>query len=460
MKIKTFYARTMAEALENIKASLGPEALILSTKTIARRSGAGGASGFQVVAATDSNPVPDVDGIEDSVGIASRMAEDDKLRPRLGGSRPAQLLQGAQLVQPDQAGGNRQAIDIYSPATLRSEVPVLTPQCEGNSGSPELREPVRRGASRTATPGVPTNAIARKLLQDLLANDVSQELALDLISQGSCQLSAEGHRPSRSGLTGAVADSLRRMLPETQQRDGLPLKQLVVFVGPAGVGKTTVIAKLAAGLSLMNRRKVALFTLDTYRIGAVDQLRSYASFMGLPFRVASETEELRKAINEHARRDYILIDTPGRFMQETEPVSDMIEFLLSTARSECHLVLSATTKTSDMERMAECYGECKPDYFVFTKLDETATFGSLLNEMVRTRKPVSYYSDGQRIPDDLHSVERERIIEIVLNSNCNGALTWPERLSPTLTAALTKTEARSRQTHNPPKPNPSPQTRR
>lgn len=351
MKIKTFYARTMAEALENIKASLGPEALILSTKTIARRSGSGGgASGFQVVAATDTNPVPELDAIEDSVGIA---AAGVRFRPQPGGSRPADFSRGARFVPQGQSEGNRQTSDTYSLATLRTGVPGAPLRCEGNSNSPEVCEPVRRSTAGAATPGVPTNAVARKLLQDLLANDVSQELAVDLIRQGSRILSAEGRRPSRSALTRAVADSVRRMLPDTQQRDGLPLKQLVVFVGPAGVGKTTVIAKLAAGLSLLNRKKVALFTLDTYRIGAVDQLRSYASFMGLPFRVASETDDLRKAINEHGRRDYILIDTPGRFMQETEPVSDMIDFLLSTGRSECHLVLSATTKTSDMERMVE-----------------------------------------------------------------------------------------------------------
>jgi flagellar biosynthesis protein FlhF len=190
----------------------------------------------------------------------------------------------------------------------------------------------------------------------------------------------------------------------------------------------------------MHDRKVALFTLDTYRIGAIEQMRAFASLMGLPFRVASDLSELRKAIADHSRRDFILIDTPGKFQQDTPPVTEMMDFLLGTGTTECHLVLSATTKAGDLAKMTGWYRSY--DSMIFTKLDETSTLGPILNELTRTQKPLSYFSDGQRIPDDLHAATPDRIVAAVMNAITNGARTWNEPVNPNFFSTQAKPKRR------------------
>jgi flagellar biosynthesis protein FlhF len=183
------------------------------------------------------------------------------------------------------------------------------------------------------------------------------------------------------------------------------------------VGKTTSIAKLAAYLALQRKKKVVLVTLDGYRIGAVEQLRSYAGLMGIPFRFVERASDLARAIEDNNRRDYILIDTAGHGPKDIQAMHGLAAFMKKSEFIERHLVLSAATKPSDMRKIMDQFEICRPDHLLFTKLDETSTPGPILNELVRTQKSFSYYTDGQRVPDDLHAVARDRIIDIVLNRN-------------------------------------------
>jgi flagellar biosynthesis protein FlhF len=156
-------------------------------------------------------------------------------------------------------------------------------------------------------------------------------------------------------------------------------------------------------------------TLDGYRIGAIEQLRAYAGLMGIPFRFVDQVADLPRAFEENAQRDYILIDTAGHGPRDLESMCGLASFLKKSDFIERHLVLSAATKPSDMRETMDRFEMCLPDHLLFTKLDETSTPGPILNELVRTQKSFSYYSDGQRVPDDLHIVPREHIIDIVLN---------------------------------------------
>jgi len=231
--------------------------------------------------------------------------------------------------------------------------------------------------------------------------------------------SAAGQRRSRPALLRLIEQAAHSLIAAPSTLDGMPEKKIVAFVGPTGVGKTTSIAKLAARLALQKNKRVVLVTLDGYRIGAIEQLRSYASLMGIPFHFAGQITELNTVIEENAQRDYILIDTAGRGPGDMDAMQNLAAFLKESDAVERHLVLSATTKPSDMRQIMDRFEVCCPDYLLFTKLDETSTPGPILNELVRTQKRFSYYTDGQRVPDDLHDVSGDRIIDIVLNRNEN-----------------------------------------
>jgi flagellar biosynthesis protein FlhF len=381
MRIKTFYAKSMSEALREVKEHLGPEALILSTKEIPSRAGAWRrSSGVEVVAAIDKQDEIDVYSSQE----ASVPAEGDSFPP----------------------------VATYSAAGLMNNVdfPKGTKTKKGRvnaAAEPPMNMPLDNG--------LPFKGRAPVVLyQDLVNCGVDASLARDLLAKALESL-LPGQRRSRPALLRAAAQAALGLVVHSSNPGGMPTKKVVAFFGPTGVGKTTSIAKLAAHLALEKKKKVLLMTLDGYRIGAIEQLRIYAGLMGIPFRFVSQISELSRAIEENSQRDYILIDTAGRGPKDLDAMSALAAFIKDAKQIERHLVLSATTKESDMRKIITQFEICSPDHLLFTKLDETETPGPILNELVRTRKSFSYYTDGQKVPDDLHAFPGERIIEVLLN---------------------------------------------
>jgi flagellar biosynthesis protein FlhF len=378
MKIKTFYASTMAEALRSVKEEFGSDGLILSTKEVPLRS-----SWFR------SKPAVEV------VAAIDTERESDK----------DLFISSGQNTAP--AGAARQQTGFQ----------VQWPKVDK-----EYSE-MRRALYSLARPAVPSSssslfsdAAAYELYQDLVTNEVDEWLAYKLLDEAQMHMAPE-ERGNRDTLAKAVTGVARGLIRSEGADHGLPAKKVVAFVGPTGVGKTTAAAKLAARLALEMKKKVVLLTTDTYRIGAVEQLKTYAGLMGLPFRVVAQAGELGQVIHENCQRDYILIDTAGRSQRDLGAVQDLMQALQESTEIECHLVMSATTKPLDMREIVDRFGVCNPDHLLFTKLDETSTFGPIFNELVRTQKPLSYIADGQRVPEDLHAVRGDQIVDIVLNAH-------------------------------------------
>lgn len=193
--------------------------------------------------------------------------------------------------------------------------------------------------------------------------------------------------------------------------------RIVLFIGPTGVGKTTTIAKLAGRYCDGREKKVALLTADTYRIAAAEQLRTYANILETPFRIIYTPEELQAAVEDYWDCDYIFIDTAGRSHQNTDQLEKMKEMVAALKRPESYqvfLVLSATTKYRDLQKIADCYGKIADFELIFTKLDETEAVGNLLNMKLYTDAPIAYVTCGQNVPDDMEAFNPQKTVKQIL----------------------------------------------
>lgn len=188
----------------------------------------------------------------------------------------------------------------------------------------------------------------------------------------------------------------------------------VALIGPTGVGKTTTIAKLAAHFALVENKKVALLTVDTYRIAAVEQLKTYSQIIDIPISVAYSHAEVLPALAAYADYDLLLIDTAGRSQKNIMQVGEL-KTLLEAVSCETQLVLSAQTKESDMLEAARRFSAARVDRLLFTKLDETSTYGTLLNVADATGIPLSYLATGQKVPEDIEIADGARLANMLLN---------------------------------------------
>ena len=192
---------------------------------------------------------------------------------------------------------------------------------------------------------------------------------------------------------------------------------MIFFVGSTGVGKTTTIAKIASKFRLEQKRKVALFTADTYRIAAAEQLRTYANILEVPFRVIYSVEELRRGVQDFKNYDFILVDMAGHSPQNPalrENMNTFIHGLEEGIEKEVHLVLSATTKYKDLLSIVESYQDIEDYRIIFTKVDETMTLGNLLNLKLHTGAGLSYITCGQNVPDDIEIFNPQKTVKQLL----------------------------------------------
>lgn len=192
---------------------------------------------------------------------------------------------------------------------------------------------------------------------------------------------------------------------------------IIVLVGPTGVGKTTTIAKLAGKISLVDKKKVGLITVDTYRIGAVEQLRTYADIMGIPFSVVITLKEMDEAVKGMKDCDVVLVDTTGRSSKNEMQISELRAFVEKTGTQNISLVVSATTKDKDIEAIANGYRKLNYKNVIITKLDETSTYGSIINIINYADKPASYFTTGQNVPDDIKKLSIDKISSIILGED-------------------------------------------
>ncbi len=187
--------------------------------------------------------------------------------------------------------------------------------------------------------------------------------------------------------------------------------KVVALTGPTGVGKTTTLAKLAAKFSLFEDKTVGLITADTYRIAAVEQLKTYSEIINLPLEVVFSPNELEDAIKGYEGYDLVLVDTAGRSQNNQVHVSELKGFISNSSIDEVYLVISATTKLTDLNKIIEIYNEINVDRLIITKVDETDSLGIIFEAVKKANKPLSYITVGQDVPEDIKLPEKDKLIE-------------------------------------------------
>jgi flagellar biosynthesis protein FlhF len=206
--------------------------------------------------------------------------------------------------------------------------------------------------------------------------------------------------------------------------------KVAMFVGPSGAGKTMTIVKLAAHYRLQKNRSVALITLDTCRMAAVEHLRMYAKVLGVPLETAQTMADVLEGIRRHRQASLIMIDTPGFGPHETAQLMNLGNLKDSYGSVETHLVLSATTRIQDLRRTVARFEACAPSRLLFTKLDETEEYGNLLELAYQTALPLSYWSNGQRVPENIELADSARLADLLLDRG--SARFTPSGLSPSI----------------------------
>lgn len=261
------------------------------------------------------------------------------------------------------------------------------------------------------------------LYAGLLAQDVGKDVARRIVDDITSTLSAD-ELANDHAVRSAAIERIARLLPACRtlapgpdgswRRDARPLT--VAFVGPTGVGKTTTVAKIAATLRLRHNVRVGLVTTDTYRVGAVDQLRTYADIIGAPLEVVLTVADMREAMERLVDRDVILIDTAGRSQNDGSRLGELSALLAAAAPHETHLVLSSVANERALVREAEAFGTLGVDRVVLTKLDESAGLGAVMRVLHDVGHALSYITTGQEVPQHIEQASPSRIAEIVVQA--------------------------------------------
>lgn len=396
MNVKTYHAGSMAEALAAVKRDLGRDAVILHTRSF-RQGGLFGLGGRQMWEITASK----------NVNVPRR-----RIRPlRAAGSPKAAKAAKASKVQVIEgpahvpAGGYAAA-----PLSTSATQDKLTDQVQALTG---MVEKLVRKQESTAAAAVPDELFESYL--SLVQQEVAEDIAGELVQKVRSHLTGDQLRDK--ALIGAkLKDFISAMIPTsiTSIPPATDRPHIIALVGPTGVGKTTTIAKLAANIKLRQGRRVGLITLDTYRIAAVEQLRTYAQIIDVPLKVVMDPSELPGAIAEMSDRDAVLIDTAGRSPNDTDRLWQLKQFLDAAAPDEVHLVISATANPKNIENAMERFSPLGVDRLILTKLDEAVSFGMVLSVVRRMDVALSFVTTGQDVPDDIEVTEGRRIAGLIL----------------------------------------------
>ncbi|MDA8233827.1 MAG: flagellar biosynthesis protein FlhF [Clostridia bacterium] len=390
MKVKRFVAPTMQDAMIQVKLEMGKDAVIIHTRKF-KEGGFFGLFGKPMIEITAA-------------------IEETQTAPKpVRASNPAPAANPVNKPKPFiptgidyNLEGALDRIEEKKPE-IQHELSDLKNMIHQMMNQMDLQRPV----------GDYPPALQR-YYQLLYTNEVEDKLIRKLLKKVEDSLEPQDFLDDKK-IQHSLEDAIKKAMKSPKPiicKDST--RQTVVLVGPTGVGKTTTIAKLAATFSIVDKKKVALITADTYRIAAVEQLKTFGEIIGVPVDVVYTPQELSSAVQNHGDKDLVIIDTAGRSHKNEVQMAELKNFIEVVHPAEIFLVLSATTKARDMLEIIDSYGDVQIGRLIFTKLDETASCGVILNAINKTKKNLSYITTGQSVPDDIEVANPEKITRMIL----------------------------------------------
>ncbi|MFZ5832833.1 MAG: flagellar biosynthesis protein FlhF [Planctomycetota bacterium] len=393
MEVRTYRAVSMHEALALVRRELGPDAAILHTREVQSRRLFGWLSGPRQIEVTASSGVQ----VASRLPVRTRASEAETPVVYPLGVAPGPV---PPAICPPAA-----------PPRITTPEPVSEPM-QGQLN--DLHSMVKELCRRTHGGGRELPEELFRLFAELIDADLSEDLARDLVERVRVQVPAAelGDRMMLQARVARIVEGEIQAAGPIRVTPGR--RRLVALVGPTGVGKTTTIAKLAAIYRLKEKRRVGLITVDTYRIAAVEQLRTYADIIDLPMQVVSTPREMREAARRMDDLDLVLLDTAGRSPKDEVKIQELKAFLSEAAADEVHVVLSSVASGRTLEQTAERFTEIGATALLLTKLDEAPSLGHILPLLRHSRLPLSYLTNGQNVPDDIEIASAPRLSRIIL----------------------------------------------
>ena len=408
--LRIFEGSSIFEAYSKLKRELGNDAVILSTKTL-KRGGILGFWGQKVIQITAS----------DEVKIPSRLknAEADEA-PKQNSASPRAMVKSAQSTSsPLYSGPIRASSAPLSEANINVATSIGPTSSAYDDFKAELGEirrmiqDIQNEGNYKMWPDLPPEF--QKAYEKLQSFNIADDIARALIHRwkGHYPDYQKGQKVDIRLLENFIAEMLIPAGPIRLKQGAGPT--VVMLVGPTGVGKTTSIAKLAAKFKIQDHQRVALITIDTYRIAAVEQLKTYADLIGVPLKVVSEVHELKAAIKSFGDRDLILIDSAGRSPRSLEKMAELRAYVDAAQADELHLVCSTSVSSDVMKDTLERYSNFPVNKLLLTKLDETVHYGMILSIISKMQTPIGYLATGQEVPDDIEVATQKRLSRLILN---------------------------------------------
>ena len=417
MTIKKFQGKTKEEATELARQELGAGAIVMNVKEIKPKGVLSflKSSTFEVTAAIEEK--------EQFLNAVQMAAKQQKKIENINYAADEKInipVQTEPIREPAAAyhppmGQLKESVKENNGSEIEKKLENLSNILEKKLSEEDVKGKEIPAASKPSTKNIENFKFMKMLYRTMLSNDVNEKYVNQILDE------AEKTTNSGSNVDMILSNVYQKLILKLGQPNCIDLsgkKPRVIFlIGPTGVGKTTTIAKIAAKYKVEHEKKVAMLTADTYRIAATEQLKIYANILDAPVKVIYSAEELNRALETLLEYDLVFVDTAGfshKNEEQREDIKKLIDGLDSKFEKEVYLVLSATTKYNDLMEIVDIYKKIADYKIIFTKLDETSSFGNILNIRLYSGADLSYMTNGQSVPDDFEVFNTQMVVKQLL----------------------------------------------